>query len=155
LVDDLLSAYDNGLLPYHSYASQRAGAKPHSRIHCAGLADVLGDSKAGRPYDGVLDPVGDVWHMHQTATSATDWKDWSPADDTYLRTGADLWQAAPDTKTCKPTEKFFGVRGSQLWRLPYWDVTQQLIVDPMHCTYLGDRKRHFSEELKGQAWTVP
>ncbi|KAL1657611.1 hypothetical protein GGF50DRAFT_121677, partial [Schizophyllum commune] len=152
LVDDLLSAYDNGLLPYHSYASQRAGAKPYNRIHRVGLAGVLGDSKAGRPYGGVLDAsahtldsICDVWH--QTAISATDWKDWSPADNTYLRTGADLWQAAPDTKTRKLIEKFFGVRGSQLWRLPYWNVTQQLIVDPMHCIYLGDCKRHFSEGL--------
>ncbi|KAL1740686.1 hypothetical protein HDZ31DRAFT_47002, partial [Schizophyllum fasciatum] len=83
----------------------------------------------------------------QTSISAADWKDWLPADNTYLRTGAELWQAAADTKTRKLIEKFFGVRGSQLWRLPYWNVTQQLVVDPMHCIYLGDCKRHFSEGL--------
>ncbi|KAI4293634.1 hypothetical protein K525DRAFT_182207, partial [Schizophyllum commune Loenen D] len=75
----------------------------------------------------------------------TDWKGWGHADNAYLRTGAELWQNATDAKTRKLIEKFFGVRGAQVWRFSYWDVTRQLIVDPMHAIYLGDCRRHFTE----------
>ena len=30
-----------------------------------------------------------------------------------------------------------GVRWSELWRLPYWDPTQQLVMDSMHCIFEG------------------
>ncbi|KAL1711912.1 hypothetical protein EV715DRAFT_214647, partial [Schizophyllum commune] len=152
LVDDLLQSYDGGLLPFHSHASHLSGKRAYGRIHRVGIAGVLGDLKGGRPFCGItdasshpLDPQCRVWH--QTSLSATDWKGWGHADNAYLRTGAELWQNATDAKTRKLIEKFFGVRGAQVWRFSYWDVTRQLIVDPMHAIYLGDCRRHFTEGL--------
>ena len=44
--------------------------------------------------------------------------------------------------------KEYGVRWSELWRLPYWDLTQQLIVDIMHCLLEGLAQQHFWYTLK-------
>jgi hypothetical protein len=41
-----------------------------------------------------------------------------------------------------------GVRWSELWRLPYWDPTRQLVVDPMHCLFLNLVKYHSLDLLE-------
>jgi hypothetical protein len=36
-----------------------------------------------------------------------------------------------------------GIRWSELYRLPYWDPTRQVVIDIMHNLFLGLIKRHF------------
>ncbi|KAL1657951.1 hypothetical protein GGF50DRAFT_92940 [Schizophyllum commune] len=72
---------------------------------------------------------------------------WGEASKDYLRAGAKLWLEAPNAKTRKAIERNYGTRWSELWRLPYWDITRQLIVDPMHSVYLGICRRHFTVGL--------
>ncbi|KAG2740644.1 hypothetical protein P692DRAFT_201842449 [Suillus brevipes Sb2] len=44
--------------------------------------------------------------------------------------------AATSTE-CKALFKAHGVRYSELWHLPYWDPSRQLVIDPMHCLLEG------------------
>jgi hypothetical protein len=37
----------------------------------------------------------------------------------------------------------YGTRWSEMWRLPYWDPTRQLVVDAMHCVLEGVTHHHF------------
>ncbi|KAF8579307.1 hypothetical protein K439DRAFT_1620668 [Ramaria rubella] len=43
------------------------------------------------------------------------------------------WRNAPTNKDQEMLFKEHGIRWSQLWHLPYWDPTRQLVVDFMHC----------------------
>ncbi|KAL1724860.1 hypothetical protein EV714DRAFT_222376, partial [Schizophyllum commune] len=78
-----------------------------------------------------------------TYLSRCDWESWGEASKEYLRTGSKLWLEAPDVKSRKAIERNYGTRYSELWRLPYWDITRQLVVDPMHNIYLGVARRYF------------
>ncbi|KAK0220645.1 hypothetical protein IW262DRAFT_1461979 [Armillaria fumosa] len=49
--------------------------------------------------------------------------------------------------------KTYGVRWSEFWRLPYWDPTQMLVVDTMHCILLGLIHYHFRYVL-GIDWNM-
>src|SRR4029079_18577690 len=40
-----------------------------------------------------------------------------------------------------------GVRWSEMWRLPYWNPTLQLTVDPMHCLLEGLARFHVCDVL--------
>ncbi|KAI5896207.1 uncharacterized protein SCHCODRAFT_01170395 [Schizophyllum commune H4-8] len=51
------------------------------------------------------------------------------------------------TGTRSTIERCYGTRDSVFWDLGYWDVTRQLIVDPMHSVYLGVARRHFTVGL--------
>src|ERR1700688_5065749 len=41
-----------------------------------------------------------------------------------------------------------GIRWTELWRLPYWNPTRMLVVDPMHCLLEGLAQFHFRNVLK-------
>jgi len=52
--------------------------------------------------------------------------------------------------TSKEQEEIFkqhGTRWSELWRLPYWNPTWQLVVDAMHCILEGHTQHHFQVVL--------
>ena len=61
-----------------------------------------------------------------------------------LRAQAILWRDATSNSARKNITDTAGVRWSELWRLPYWDPLQQLVVDPMHCLLLGLVHHHFA-----------
>jgi len=77
----------------------------------------------------------------------------------YGHTGCDAWgrrtdkewhEAATKFKACKGKDKKLakfnktGVRWSELLRLPYFDMTCCVVVDPMHNLFLGLIKEHFN-----------
>jgi hypothetical protein len=45
---------------------------------------------------------------------------------------AKLWQEASSAKARKKAFKEHGVRDSVMYWLPYWNPTQQVVIDPMH-----------------------
>ncbi len=67
------------------------------------------------------------------------------ADD--LREAAEAWRNAPSNRVRKNIFREHGVRWSELWRLPYWDPSRQLVVDPMHCLLEGIVQDHFRYTL--------
>lgn len=52
------------------------------------------------------------------------------------------WRDAPDQHTRELIFEEFGIRWSEMLRLPYWDPTRYTVVDAMHNLYLGELKHH-------------
>lgn len=72
---------------------------------------------------------------------------WSIRDVNKMHQGAKEWR---DASTVKDQERIWlkhGTRWSELWRLPYWDPTRQLVVDAMHCILEGLAHTHFRVTL--------
>jgi hypothetical protein len=67
--------------------------------------------------------------------------DWFvPRDVEEIRKNASLWKECDtdDARKRHVSETF--VRWSEIYRLPYFDPVQFLVVDPMHCLFLGIAK---------------
>ncbi|KAJ3766541.1 hypothetical protein FB446DRAFT_653639 [Lentinula raphanica] len=112
------------------------------------------DFKAARPFGGFLDVTSHhtcflckCWH--RAHLGRTDYESWTVADAGFLKTGAEAWLKADTSKDREVIENFYGTRYSELWRLPYWDPTKQLLVDPMHTIFLilMQRNRTGSQSL--------
>jgi hypothetical protein len=73
--------------------------------------------------------------------------DWKPKDALELWSKAKDWKNAPTAKDQEKAFKLNGIRWSELWRLPYWDPSRQLVVDSMHCLLEGLAQFHFREVL--------
>ncbi len=69
-------------------------------------------------------------------------------DPAYLRLYAEQWRDAKLHVLQNDIAGDMGVRWSVLWKLPYWDPTKQLVVDPMHCILEGLVKALFRDHMK-------
>jgi hypothetical protein len=61
-------------------------------------------------------------------------------DVNEIRNNASLWKECNTEDARKRHVSETLVRWSEIYRLPYFDPTQFLIVDPMHCLFLGIAK---------------
>ena len=73
--------------------------------------------------------------------------DWTRRSRQDLKKQAYSWKAADAVLEHTRLWKKFGVRWSELWRLPYWDPVKQLVADPMHALLEGIVQNHFREIL--------
>ena len=69
-------------------------------------------------------------------------------DVLVLRQQAEAWRDAENRYMQETIFREHGVRWSEMWRLPYWDPTHQLVVDAMHCLLEGLAQQHFHHTLK-------
>lgn len=67
----------------------------------------------------------------------TDFETWTTRDVRSMRQHAEAWRDAETLAEREQIEKEHGVRWSEFWKLPYWDPTQMLVVDSMHCVLEG------------------
>ena len=73
---------------------------------------------------------------------------WSLRDSKVLRQNAERWRDATTIQERNQIFESHGVRWSEFWRLPYWDQTHMLVVDPMHCLLEGLVHYHCRNVLK-------
>ena len=83
--------------------------------------------------------------QHHLATNHyggfTDIKTWNiVASLLSHRTAAQKWKDCISKRECQDLFDEFGVRWSELLRLPYFDPIRFIVVDPMHCLFLGISK---------------
>ncbi|KAL5499154.1 hypothetical protein ACEPAH_1672 [Sanghuangporus vaninii] len=142
LVKEFLTLWDPGIR-----FSQTASTQ-HGRLARAAIALVVCDLPAARKVAGLYSfhsrdflcssclcpksAMGDVSRTYEERNAST------------MREHAMSWLVASSEKERDDMEKRTGVRWSELWRLPYWDPTKQLVVDPMHCLLLGLVQNHFT-----------
>ena len=74
--------------------------------------------------------------------------DWSLRDSGVLCQNAERWRDATTIQERNQILESHGVRWSEFWRLPYWDQTRMLVVDPMHCLLEGLVHYHCRNVLK-------
>ena len=77
----------------------------------------------------------------------TDSEHWVSRDPQDMRKCAEAWRDASSPSERVKIFAQHGVRWSELWRLPYWDPTRQLVVDSMHCIFEGLVPYHFRDIL--------
>ncbi|EIN03450.1 hypothetical protein PUNSTDRAFT_37794, partial [Punctularia strigosozonata HHB-11173 SS5] len=92
-----------------------------------------------------VDPTDRRWRL--TKLGRVDYQQWRCRNVAEMRVAAEKWRDA--TSEEQRTRLFLetGVRWSELWRLPYWDPTQQLVVDSMHCLLEGLAHFHYVSVL--------
>jgi hypothetical protein len=68
---------------------------------------------------------------------AVDWNTWPSRNSDEMKNIAEQWRDAPSEKEREDIFKEHGIRWSELWRLPYYNPTKNIVIDPMHCLLLG------------------
>lgn len=154
VVDDLLAAWEDGLF------FNRTALFPDGRLILCAIANVVCDLPAARK-TAALSPstskifcnVCNCWHTSgddsipwRQLRGRTDPDNWALRDVEEMRVLAYRWRSASAEERAKIFEKH-GIRWSELWRLPYWDPTRQLVIDSMHCLFEGLASYHFLECL--------
>src|SRR3954451_2183423 len=153
LIHDLKVSWERG------YTFSRTALHPTGRITRSAIAAVVCDLPAARQ---AAQMAGHQSHFyctvcschHRSTLGRTDYQDWMNRDVEQIRKRAEMWR---DAKTVAEQVKIFnkyGVRWSELWNLPYWDPTRQLVVDSMHCLFEGLVHTHVREILGLTATTA-
>lgn len=75
-------------------------------------------------------------HTLSTMTRV-DFDQWTRKDKSAMLGAAEAWRDARSSAERNSLFAQSGVRWTEFWRLPYWDPTQQLVVDIMHCIFQG------------------
>ncbi|KAJ3871590.1 hypothetical protein F5051DRAFT_340711, partial [Lentinula edodes] len=152
LITELSEGYSRGLQPRHTYRTHHIDQGLNQRVFRVAIAAVLMDFKAARPFAGFLDVTShhtcflcQCWH--RAHLGRTDYETWKAANGEFLKKASESWINAKTLKEREAIASFYGTRYSELWRLPYWDPTKQLLVDPMHTIFLIFMQRFFREVL--------
>lgn len=147
LVDDMVDAWERGI-KFSKTARYATG-----RLTRSAIALAVCDLPAAR-HLASLAGIGSHFYCsackcyHKTTYGRVDFETWEPRDKETLREFAERWR---DAETSFERERLFkshGVRYSEMWRLPYWDPSRQLVIDPMHCILEG-LAQHHSRNLLG------
>lgn len=151
LIDDLVVGYTRGVRPYATHNSRKASV-PYGRTFKVAIATAVLDLKGAREFAGLRDVGAHIFCFtckcwHSAHLHRTDCHLWTKVDDEFLFTGAKMWRDAQVLGDRKVPEDFFGTRWSDLWRLPYWKPSRQLVVDPMHAIFLNAEVHFFRKVL--------
>lgn len=146
LVTDMVGAWANGI------RMSRTPKYPRGRNTRSAIALVANDLPAARKA-AALASHGSHFYCtvcscyHLSTRGCTNFNDWRVRDHEDMRRRAEAWR---DAHTSVERDKIFqatGVRWSELWRLPYWNPTRQLVVDSMHCILEGLAQHHSRDVL--------
>ncbi|KIN94225.1 hypothetical protein M404DRAFT_116852, partial [Pisolithus tinctorius Marx 270] len=141
LMNDLVAAWDSGI------RFLRMANHPGGQVTRSAIALVVCDLPASR-HLAAFAGIGSHFFCtvcscyHKTNYSQTDFNNWMVCDKDKLRQYAEQWRDAHMSSTCDRIFKEYGVHYSELWCLPYWDPTHQLIIDLMHCILEGLVQHH-------------
>lgn len=141
LVDDMVDSWERGI-----YFSKTA-CYPTGRLARSAIVLAACDLPAAR-HLASLAGAGSHFYCsvcncyHKTTYSRVDFESWDLRDKDKLREFAEQWRDAATTSERERLFKAHGVRYSEMWRLPYWDPSRQLVVDPMHCILEGLVQHH-------------
>ena len=143
IVDEFLEFWDPGV----KYS--QTALHPEGRLVRVALVAVISDLLAARKISGFGSPTCEHFctFCHVCRKDGgwfnTDRELWKWRTNEECRAFASQHKAAPDEKARKMVFDSAGVRHSELERLPYFDFTKSIVVDPMHNLFLGLIKEHF------------
>ncbi|KAG2054033.1 hypothetical protein BDR06DRAFT_885012 [Suillus hirtellus] len=141
LINDLVDAWQC------SIKFSKMACYPHGQLTCSAVAPVVCDLPATR-HIASMAGVGSHFYCsacncyHKSTCGRVDFEKWEPRNKVTLREYAEQWRDAATSSEHERLFKAHGVRYSELWRLPYWDPSQQLVIDPMHCILEGLAQHH-------------
>lgn len=144
IVDDLLYFWQTGV-----QLSRTFNFSAGRLIRCA-LLVVVCDLPAARKTAGFAsfshEHFCSICHCTRSEHGYGDLKYhlWRRRTDDECRSFANCFQAAGSERERENIFKASGVRWSELLRLPYFDISRCVVIDPMHNLFLGLIKEHFS-----------
>jgi hypothetical protein len=146
LIDDMVISWEKG------FHISRTPAFPNGRNTRSAIAAVVSDTPAARQASALANHNSHFYCSvclcyHLATRGSTNYNDWRPRDRNQMQQDAEAWRDANGSDRIKKFQAN-GIRWSELWRLPYWDPTRQLVVDPMHCLFLGLAQHHVRDLLQ-------
>jgi hypothetical protein len=140
LVDDLLESYVTGV----DYT--RTWKYPKGRRTRSALALIICDLPAARQALGFTGPQSTNFcsycKLQLKDINNLNVEEWEPRSCEEHRELAFKWKDAPSQAQRVQITNKYGVRYSELLRLPYLDPIRNLCVDPMHAFFLRILSRH-------------
>jgi hypothetical protein len=136
LINDLVDAWERGI------RFSKTACYPNSRLTRSAVTLVVCDLPAARHLSSLAGVSSHFYCSacdcyHKSTYGRVDFENWTPRDRDKLRAYAEQWRDAATSAERETLFKAHGVRYSELWRLPYWDPSRQLVIDPMHCLLEG------------------
>ena len=148
IVDDLLVSWERGV-QYSQTANYPTGRMSRSAA-ILGVCDLPAARKisqlAGHSSNHFCSRCS-CYHQSNLHRTDIDSFDWLPKDRKEVLSQAEKWKAALSATEQEKIFKRFGVRWSELWRLPYWEPSRTLAVDIMHCGFEGCAQHQFRDVL--------
>lgn len=151
LINDFKESWERGVHVSRTACNPR-GALTRSAIICS-VCDLPGGRKAAgltrqnhRQLCSVCGLICEPKKYDQT-WRRTDYEDWPRRSSYEMRKQAKAYRDAASEEERAALFAAHGVRWSEFWNLPYWDVTRQLVVDSMHCILEGLAHHHFRNVL--------
>lgn len=142
LIDDMTAAWERGILYTHV-----PGRLVRCAIACA-VCDLPGARKLASLAGVNSHHFCTVCECYgRSHIGRLDYENWISRDPNVLRKNAEDWRDASSISKQKLIFSSHGVRWSELWRLPYWNPSIQLVIDPMHCLLEGLVDDHFRDTL--------
>jgi hypothetical protein len=143
LVDDLLDCWDPGL--FISCTAMRR----HGRRVLAALiplvCDILGARQTGG-FSGVTSTLFcSFCYLTLDQIENFDMNSWKLRDGKTHRRHAQAWRDAKTPEERDAITREFGVRDSELLRLPYWDPITCTVLDSMHAFFLNSIPGHIRD----------
>ncbi|KIJ52197.1 hypothetical protein M422DRAFT_58762 [Sphaerobolus stellatus SS14] len=146
LVDSLLKLWDPGVF------FSRTESYPDGRLYRAALLPLIADYPAARKALGVkISPRANTYfciYCDIPRNQIHEWLDIHPTEypgrtAEEHQAQAFEWRDATSAAAQKAVFEKNGIRYTELLRLPYWDPTRFMVVDPMHNLFLGLIQSHF------------
>lgn len=147
LMNDMVDSWDLGI------HFTRTACFPDGRSTNSAIAVAVCDLPGARKAAQLLAPTSHYYCSrckcwHKDTLGNTDVHRWVLRDPEEMRAQAQAWRGAPSQSERDRLATKNGIRDSELWRLPYWNPVQQLVVDPMHCLYEGVVQHHCRNVLQ-------
>jgi hypothetical protein len=140
LIDEMLEAWQDGV-----FLSETAERPNGHRVRCA-VGPLVCDLPAARQMSGFAHYRSSNFCSECTQKLADindlDPTKWKKRSQQTHRGAASLWKDAQSLEEREKVMENYGVRWSELLRLPYWDPTQFTVIDPMHAFYLRLFQHH-------------
>jgi hypothetical protein len=147
LINDLCESYEHGVF------FTKTAESPSGRLSRSALVVSVNDLPAARKVSQLASYNSHFFcstcNGYDLSTRKnTDYQNWVSRDDCEMRKVAFNWRDASTSAEQKSLWDKYGLRWSEMWRLPYWKPTKQLVVDSMHCIFLGLVSTHVRTLLR-------
>jgi Transposase family tnp2 len=145
LIDIFLKSWKRGTRYSKTYRH------PEGRDSSSAIAMVVADLPGSRKVGGTANHSANIFcnlcDLTKDQINNLDLLKWTRRTyDKHLK-DAEAWRDAPSEIERKKLFKRTGVRWSELLRLPYFDPTRMIVVDPMHNLFLGLVQFHCRQVL--------
>ncbi|KIO01265.1 hypothetical protein M404DRAFT_101753, partial [Pisolithus tinctorius Marx 270] len=141
LINDLLIAWERGI------CFSKTAKFPDGQVTCSAITLIMCNLPAARHLAALAGisshffcSVCDCYH--KSNYGRVDCEHWAPRDQDKLHFHAEQWWDAVSSADQEWLFKDHGVHYSELWHLPYWDPTCQLVINSMHCILEGLVQHH-------------